>query len=273
MRLITPKDMSRKNSRTTKSKYRYDGSLPYAHKSTSKERDAETGLDYFARYYSGAQGRFTAVDPSMKSWLFHNPQSWNRYAYSLNNPLRYIDTNGKWPTDIHNQIINKAFPGLSVQQRQVLMDASRYVDRWRNQTKAHSHDHAMRSPGEDPGKAKAAVDGIIQNHEKAAQRVQGETLEHASSINKSAMNEFGKALHTVEDRTSPAHTDATGNPREWNGIPTTPSEVKDSQKHGDEEEVITPEELTDSVKAARDAFKETFGDKALQEAIKEKPID
>ncbi|MBN1570603.1 MAG: hypothetical protein JXA73_22355 [Acidobacteria bacterium] len=29
-----------------------------------KERDAETGLDYFgARYYSGAQGRFISVDP------------------------------------------------------------------------------------------------------------------------------------------------------------------------------------------------------------------
>ncbi len=29
---------------------------------TGKERDAETGLDYFlARYYSGAQGRFTSL--------------------------------------------------------------------------------------------------------------------------------------------------------------------------------------------------------------------
>ncbi|MEO8660108.1 MAG: RHS repeat-associated core domain-containing protein, partial [Bryobacteraceae bacterium] len=31
---------------------------------TGKERDAETGLDYFgARYFSGAQGRFTTPDP------------------------------------------------------------------------------------------------------------------------------------------------------------------------------------------------------------------
>jgi hypothetical protein len=30
--------------------------------SSGKERDAETGLDYFgARYYSGAQGRFTLL--------------------------------------------------------------------------------------------------------------------------------------------------------------------------------------------------------------------
>ncbi len=63
---------------------------------TGKERDAETGLDYFgARYYSGAQGRFTAVDPSMESAVLQNPQSWNRYAYTINNPLRYIDPTGE----------------------------------------------------------------------------------------------------------------------------------------------------------------------------------
>src|SRR6185369_16041139 len=34
------------------------------HKFTQKERDNESGLDYFlARYYSSAQGRFTSIDP------------------------------------------------------------------------------------------------------------------------------------------------------------------------------------------------------------------
>ena len=34
---------------------------------TSKERDAETGLDYFgARYLSSAQGRFTSPDPNLE---------------------------------------------------------------------------------------------------------------------------------------------------------------------------------------------------------------
>ena len=35
---------------------------------TGKERDSETGLDYFgARYYSGAQGRFTSPDNFLKA--------------------------------------------------------------------------------------------------------------------------------------------------------------------------------------------------------------
>jgi RHS repeat-associated protein len=39
---------------------------PEEQKFTSKERDAETGLDYFgARYFSGAQGRFTSPDPPL----------------------------------------------------------------------------------------------------------------------------------------------------------------------------------------------------------------
>jgi RHS repeat-associated protein len=64
-------------------------------KFTSKERDVETGLDYFwARHYSSAQGRFISVDPLMASAKTGDPQTWNRYAYVVNNPLRYVDPDG-----------------------------------------------------------------------------------------------------------------------------------------------------------------------------------
>jgi RHS repeat-associated protein len=63
---------------------------------SSKERDAETGLDYFgARYMSSAQGRFTSPDPV---WVtperILDPQQLNLYAYVRNNPLRYVDPDG-----------------------------------------------------------------------------------------------------------------------------------------------------------------------------------
>ena len=65
--------------------------------SYGEERDAETGLDYFgARYFSGAQGRFTSPDPIMASARVSNPQSWNRYAYGFNNPLRFTDPTGMY---------------------------------------------------------------------------------------------------------------------------------------------------------------------------------
>ncbi len=62
-------------------------------KFTGKERDGETGLDYFgARYMSAAQGRFTGADPIFGDR--NDPQSWNMYAYARNNPLLYTDPDG-----------------------------------------------------------------------------------------------------------------------------------------------------------------------------------
>lgn len=66
-------------------------------KFTGQQRDAETGLDYFgARYYASKIGRFTSVDPSItiKENIL-DPQRWNRYAYGRNNPLRFVDPDGR----------------------------------------------------------------------------------------------------------------------------------------------------------------------------------
>jgi RHS repeat-associated protein len=63
---------------------------------TGKERDTETGMDYFgARYYRADNGRFTTVDPVMTSAHLTDPQTFNRYAYARNNPLRYVDLDGR----------------------------------------------------------------------------------------------------------------------------------------------------------------------------------
>ena len=65
---------------------------------TGKERDIESGLDYFnARYYSNAQGRFTSIDPENYQAMLDlsEPQSWNAYAYVNNGPLVSVDPDGK----------------------------------------------------------------------------------------------------------------------------------------------------------------------------------
>ena len=62
---------------------------------TGKERDGESGNDYFgARYYASSMGRFLSPDPLLNSGHPENPQTWNRYAYVLNNPLRSTDPTG-----------------------------------------------------------------------------------------------------------------------------------------------------------------------------------
>ena len=65
-------------------------------KFTSKERDSETGLDFFgARYFAPVQGRFTSPDEPLYDQYADEPQSWNLYSYVRNNPLVYVDPNGK----------------------------------------------------------------------------------------------------------------------------------------------------------------------------------
>jgi RHS repeat-associated protein len=57
---------------------------------TGKERDAESGLDYFgARHYMAALGRWTTVDPPADSF-----PSWSPYNYVQNNPPELTDPFG-----------------------------------------------------------------------------------------------------------------------------------------------------------------------------------
>jgi RHS repeat-associated protein len=68
---------------------------------TGKERDGvsgvagATGLDYFgARYLSSQQGRFVSADVPLVGQSPSEPQSWNLYQYTANNPLNRTDPHG-----------------------------------------------------------------------------------------------------------------------------------------------------------------------------------
>jgi RHS repeat-associated protein len=62
---------------------------------TGYERDIETGLDYAkARSFGSMAGRFTSPDPLLASAKPALPQSWNRYTYVMNNPLKFVDPSG-----------------------------------------------------------------------------------------------------------------------------------------------------------------------------------
>jgi len=70
------------------------------HHFMGKERDAESGNDYFgARYYASSMGRFLSPDWSAKVMpvpyaKLDDPQSLNLFAYVRNNPLSGIDSDG-----------------------------------------------------------------------------------------------------------------------------------------------------------------------------------
>jgi RHS repeat-associated protein len=89
--------------------YPWGGELQFAnsndnhYKFTGKERDLESGLDYFgARYYGNALGRFMTPDWAAKATAvpyadFADPQSLDLYTYVRNIPTARIDVDGHLP--------------------------------------------------------------------------------------------------------------------------------------------------------------------------------
>jgi len=61
------------------------------YKFTGKQRDTETGYDYFgARYYDARIGRWGGVEPLLEKYISYSP-----YQYGLLNPMKLVDVNGK----------------------------------------------------------------------------------------------------------------------------------------------------------------------------------
>ena len=63
---------------------------PY--KFNGKELDDETGMYYYgARYYDPRLSMWHGVDPLAERGPQYSP-----YTYTFNNPIRYIDPDGRW---------------------------------------------------------------------------------------------------------------------------------------------------------------------------------
>ena len=103
------------------------------YKFTGKERDAETGNDNFgARYDSSTIGRFMSPDPLLSSGHPNDPQSWNRYAHAVNNPLAIIDPFGLYNLvnncALDDKKCNKQFQQYAKNLKQGLADLKKKVD-------------------------------------------------------------------------------------------------------------------------------------------------
>jgi len=102
--------------------------------------------DYMhARYYNATAGRFLSVDPSLDAErTMQRPQLWNRYAYVMDNPLRYTDPDGRDTWDKISGFVN-AFASDN------LLGAGR-VDRANEDYKAGQH----------AGDFAASVTGLVE---------------------------------------------------------------------------------------------------------------
>jgi len=85
-----------------------DTTLPTDYRFTGQRREGTIGLyDYGARFYDPALGRFLSADTVVPQP--GNPQALNRYAYVLNNPLRYVDPTGLYGEDAVNAYMERVY--------------------------------------------------------------------------------------------------------------------------------------------------------------------
>jgi len=99
------------------------GDAPTDFRFTGQREEDFGWYDYGARLYSASLGRFVSADMVVPD--FANPQSLNRYAYVLNNALKYIDPTGYFLTCNQNgqcsdngySVENPAFTSYEADER------------------------------------------------------------------------------------------------------------------------------------------------------------
>jgi RHS repeat-associated protein len=256
-------------------------------KFTSKERDGETGLDYFgARYFASMQGRFTSVDPSNKSIEPSDPQTLNRYSYTKNNPLRYIDKNGKWPTETHHEFIADAFYGLTDEEKSAIQYGSNLVDTYFGTGRDfpitlaidEAPKHAMTPEGMSTEDAYNASMKFAADMADEARTHQIFGTSKDGEMNLKALTAFGQGAHMYMDSTSPSH-------KGWQlySMPKMEVEVaggvkiyvndwkkfyQEMQEHAKlEERKPTNEEKALTLMLLRAYYLTTFGNRAFQRAV------
>jgi RHS repeat-associated protein len=101
------------------------GSVPTDKKFTGKRLD-ETGLYYYgARYYDANIGRFISADTVITD--FTDPQTFNRYSYCLNNPLKYTDPTGHGIFDDFVSAVKAAAKAVSAAVQTAVSTAQSYT--------------------------------------------------------------------------------------------------------------------------------------------------
>jgi RHS repeat-associated protein len=168
----------------------------------SMERDTEASrYNDHARHYEFNLGRF--LSPDKLGGRVTDPQSWNRYAYSRNNPLLYVDRDGRLAAPFHFivTLVAGIRSGLGFFRSVGLAWHTAAVDfRPGSQGKdaASANVHAM--SGKLP-------DGRYQTAEEARAGT-------AKSMEESrARGDTESSLHTTQDDAVPLHTG-----HEWHGF-------------------------------------------------------
>jgi RHS repeat-associated protein len=131
-------------------------------KFTGHERDfgnpsgVADDLDYMhARHYNPLLGRFLTTDPVLQVGPAQVlPQYWNRYSYSFNNPLKYVDPSGAI-AKAGDQVQGTGMFGC------IYAQFKSWLDQWAPPQEASSTDPNVRALLEEYGEAKEHPQSLL----------------------------------------------------------------------------------------------------------------
>ncbi|MBS1813676.1 MAG: RHS repeat-associated core domain-containing protein [Acidobacteria bacterium] len=179
---------------------------------TGKERDSESGLDYFgARYYASTVGRWMSPDWAQKAEpvpyaKMDDPQSLNLYGYVGNNPIAQIDADGHFGSKDHIAIeiatLKAMGYGAKAAERAARSDAG--LDGWHNMASGVPFLHHFVETSENPQHAEQSDHSDVETAKSEAnQFVESQILSAAwkavGGEAGQALDALGKASHTVQD--------------------------------------------------------------------------
>ena len=190
---------------------------------------------------------YRAYDAELGRWLSRDPieeeGGINLYGYVGNGPMNWIDPLGLWTTEIHNYLIDHAFPNLTPAQRQNLKNVSADVDSVLKggQTQKNAYQHAMSMPGENRDVAAEKWTKFLQDQQNKARKCPDRN---------NALSEFGRGLHALTDSTSPSHRGFQ------------PWEPSHALAHHNKEKSLGIDDYFNTINLMRQYYQTTFGQKA-----------
>jgi RHS repeat-associated protein len=170
---------------------------------TGKERDSESGNDYFdARYYNSAMGRFLSPDWSAKEEpvpyaQLDDPQSLNLYAYVRNNPLTRVDADGH---DFLGDLISYVAVHIATTGMGISATRSEYNARAAQATSPAARD-ALKTEmrGKGPALGRALANDAAKDPARIAARAAKTDAQLAATVSKtsSGANAFAETAGVV----------------------------------------------------------------------------
>jgi uncharacterized protein RhaS with RHS repeats len=150
-----------------------------------------------ARYYDGAVGKFLSVDPG-RSWDAKQPQSWNRYAYANNNPMKCIDPNGEAAASFTGFILHNS--DSATRKLGEALDKSGDVGRSRVFDSENYHDAAeflIREYARNPALQVLLVRTLKRNRQRRGRTLRARNLTSCPRMTRTKQPQSGTVFPTI----------------------------------------------------------------------------